>query len=368
MSYNGVDMSESFPLLDAFPLLDHGLPRVQIASLPTPVERLDALERDGSGARLYIKRDDLSADAFGGNKIRKLELILGWLVGKRAKRVLTFGFAGSNHAAATALFAGGMGIKCVSMLMPQPNSPVVRQNLLLGHRCGAELHEFPTLRRLIWGAVWYRATRRERCFGIVPMIPAGGTMPLGNAGYVNAAFELKAQVERGELRDPSAIFVPAGSLGTAAGLAVGLAAAGLKSRVVAVRATERRFACDNALRKQVLVTARFLRRRDRRFLRVTRDSTDIFMEHRYFGDGYGCLTPAGRDAMRRLEERHGICLDGVYAAKAFAAFLDAARDPDNKNKTLLFWNTGNSRRMDDAIADIDYRELPRVFHRYFEET
>ncbi len=359
-------MSARFPLFDAYPRLESRLPRTPITTLPTPVERLDALEREIGGARLYIKRDDLSAAAFGGNKVRKLELILGGLERRRPKRVLTVGFAGSNHAAATALFAGKLGIRCVSMLMPQPNSSEVRRNLLLGQRCGAELHEFPSLNRLIAGVVWYRMTRRERFGGIIPMIPAGGTSPLGNAGYVNAAFELKAQVAQGAIDEPRAIFVPAGSLGTAAGLATGLAAAGLKTRVVAVRATERQFAGEAGLRKQIRGTARFLHRHDRHFPLGVENRATCVMDHRYVGEGYGRPTPEGRAAKRRLEAHHGIFLDDVYAAKAFAAFLDAAEDPQNRDETLLFLSTGNPRCADPTVSETDYRALPRVFHRYFE--
>jgi D-cysteine desulfhydrase len=358
-------MMEDYPLLSHYPRLAEHLPQAGIARLPTPVERLDALEPGDPGPALYIKRDDLSAEPLGGNKARKLDLILGWLKQKGASRMLTFGFAGSNHAAASALYGSRLGILCVSMLMPQPPAEVVRRNLLVGYRYGAELHHFASLRRLVWGAVWYRLSRPEGFGRLVPMVPAGGTSPRGNTAYVNAAFELEGQVARGELPEPDQIFVPAGSLGTAAGLAVGLSAAGMKTEVIAVRATEARFANDKALDREVAATAGFLKRRDPRFPKTNRGQVRVSLDHRYFGDGYGRITTAGTEAVSLMRARHGIDLDPVYGAKTFAALLDAARAPGARRKTLLFWHTGIAQNLDALVDGIDYRQLPKDFHSYF---
>jgi D-cysteine desulfhydrase len=128
------------PLFKQYPLLREKLPYVSLGEFPTPVQKLDRIGRDLGMSRLYIKRDDLSGRIYGGNKVRKLEFLLGNTLKANAKEVMTFGGAGSNHALATAIYARQIGLKGISMLMPQPNAHCVRRNLLIGYHCGAELH------------------------------------------------------------------------------------------------------------------------------------------------------------------------------------------------------------------------------------
>jgi len=354
-----------FPLLDAHPALRARLPRLELATLPTPVRRMSRLEERFDGRRLYIKRDDLCSPVFGGNKTRKLELILGALAATGQSRVITFGFAGSNHAAATALFCREIGVRCIAMLMPQPPSDEVRRNLLAAFAAGAQLRLYPSLPRVVLGAMGYRITHRGRRGSLVPMISAGGTTPEGNAAYVNAAFELAAQIEAGVVERPHSIHVAAGSLGTAAGLLAGMRAAGLGARLVPVRVTEERFASEAALAREVDRTTRFLGRMDPGFPGLPAPRLEVAMDHACFGDGYGVPTPAGIEAARILEETEGIRLDGTYGAKAFASFLKAAASPCSAGRALLFWNTCGSPAPDLAGAPSSWRELPEAFHRYF---
>ncbi|MFC1537646.1 pyridoxal-phosphate dependent enzyme, partial [Gemmatimonadota bacterium] len=98
------------PLFEHYPLIKDKIPYVSLAEIPTPVEKLSRLGRDIGLDHLYIKRDDLSGNLYGGNKIRKLEFILGHILHTNAKEVLTFGFAGSNHALSTAVCAKQVGL------------------------------------------------------------------------------------------------------------------------------------------------------------------------------------------------------------------------------------------------------------------
>ena len=353
-----------YALFDAHPALAARLPRTALADLPTPIARLAGLEAEAPGAALFIKRDDLCSPVFGGNKTRKLELILGALERDGCDRAMTFGFAGSNHAAATALFCRRVGILCVAMLMPQPMSAVERQNLLVAHAAGAELRLYRGFARLVAGSAAYRMARPGRGGRLVPMIAAGGSMPEGNAAYVGAAFELRAQIEAGLIPVPDEIHVAAGSLGTAAGLAVGLAAAGLASRVIATRAVESRFADEAALARISRKTALFLRRIDPSFPRTIEPATRLDGGH--FGPGYAVPTPEGEAAARLLQGAEGILLDATYTAKAFARFLDAARDPRSRGRTLLFWHTGNAVDLTARASAIDWHDLPKAFHGLFE--
>lgn len=357
-------MSAKRTLLEQYPKLAERIPVRVLADLPTPVERLAPLEEPG-GPALWVKRDDLTSEIYGGNKTRKLELILGKLAAFGQKRVLTFGFAGSNHAAATALFCEPLGIECTSMLMPQPPSRAVRENLLLGHARGARLKLYPGLKTLILGAVIFRTFNRGRLGSMIPMISAGGTTPEGNTAFVNAAFELAAQVADGACPEPDAIYVAAGSLGTAAGLIAGVKAAGLATEVIPVGVTEQRFANSTALAKEVCRTLRFLRRRDPSFPRVEITPANAVVGGGYLGERYGLFTAAGAAAMETARERAGMALEGTYTAKAFACFLDAAMDPTNEGKNLMFWNTANSADISERVASVDYRELPEEFHHYF---
>ena len=155
----------------------------------------------------------------------------------------------------------------------------------------------------------------------------------------------------------------AGSLGTAAGLAVGLAASGLKSRVIAVRAVADRFADEAALARIAKKTARFLGGLDPSFPRKI--EPEARLDGGGFGVGYAVPTAEGEAAARLLEEAEGIRLDATYTAKAFARFLDAARLPESRGRTLLFWHTGNSVDLTARAASVDWRDLPEAFHPFF---
>ena len=130
------------PLFEHYPLLKDRLPYVSLGEYPTPVEKLERAGRNIGIDQLYVKRDDLSGEIYGGNKVRKLEFILGHALRVRARGVFAFGFAGSNHAVSMAVYAKQVGLKSISMLMPQPNAHYVRRNLLLSHHCGARARNF----------------------------------------------------------------------------------------------------------------------------------------------------------------------------------------------------------------------------------
>jgi D-cysteine desulfhydrase len=352
----------SYALFDAFPALAARLPRLALAELPTPVQRLAALEARAPGAALWIKRDDLCSPVFGGNKTRKLELILGALRRDGRERVMTFGFAGSNHAAATAIFCARAGISCALLLMPQPMAAADRVNLLAARAAGAELRLYPSLPRLVAGGVAYRLRRAGRR-GPIPMIAAGGSGPEGNAAYAGAALELGAQIGAGLLPAPDEIHVAGGSLGTAAGLAVGLAAAGLPTRVVATRAVDERLAGAAALAREIRRAARFLRRIDPSFPRIAAPA--VRLDGGWLGPGYALPSPAGEAAARLLLEAEGIGLDTTYTAKAFARFLAAARAPESRGRALLFWHTGNAADLAPLAGAASPSDLPPAFRSLF---
>jgi len=363
------------PLFEQYPLLRENLAYVPLGEFPTPVQKLERLGVELGVSQLYIKRDDLSGKDYGGNKPRKLEFILGDALRSGAREVIAFGGAGSNHALATAIYARQVGLRSISMLMPQPNARYVRSNLLMSHYCGAELHscgsELESVRNmpLVYLATIYQLLRCRLKKGAFPkLIPPGGSSPLGVIGFVNAALELKKQITNDEMPEPEYIYIACGTMGTAAGLTLGLMAAKLNSRVVSVRVTSEKFVNTRGMIKLINKTNSLLHSLDASFPIFEFSAADVDIRHDYFGKQYALFTKEGMEAVSLMRECEGIKLEGTYTGKTVAAIIHDAQIEKLSNKVVLFWNTLNSRDFSDAISDVNYHSLPRRFHRYFEEA
>src|SRR5207253_8267827 len=144
---------EGRPLFSSFARLRASLPIVRLAELPTPVRRLTRLGERIGARSLWLKDDAATSPHYGGNKVRKLELLLAAAVARRARAVMTFGYAGSNHATATAVHAARLGLRSISVLLPQENAAYLRKNLLVSLSAGAEIHEYPSRSALYGGAL-----------------------------------------------------------------------------------------------------------------------------------------------------------------------------------------------------------------------
>jgi len=361
-------------LFKQYPLLREKLPYVSLGEFPTPVQKLERLGYELEIGQLHIKRDDLSAKVYGGNKPRKLEFILGSALRSKAKEVMTFGGAGSNHALATAIYARQVGLKSISMLMPQLNAYYVRRNLLMSYYCGTELHlcgaELESGRNmpLLFLATTHQLLRHKLKGGRFPqLIPLGGSSPLGVIGFVNAALELKEQIENDEMPEPEYVYVASGTMGTAAGLMLGLRAADLNSRVVSIRVTSEKFVNTRAMIKLINKTNSLLHSLDASFPRLEFSETDVDIRHNYFGKRYALFTREGMEAISHMTECEAIKLDGTYTGKAFAAVIGDAKSGSLSDKVVLFWNTLNSRDFSDAISSVDFHSLPKGFHHYFDK-
>ena len=336
------------------------LPREFLGVFPTPLEcrRTDRLP-------LWIKRDDLTHPDYGGNKLRKLEYALGQAIARGHRSVATFGAAGSNHALATAVHATSLGLGCTCLLGPQPASPAVRRTLNRHLALGTELVPWGGSRqqRLALYRDLFRgpdATHRPW------VIPIGGSTWHGSAGYVNAAFELAAQIRAGQAPEPELIYLPLGTMGTVAGLAAGLAAAGLSSRVVAVRVVIEKIADEARTRRLGAKTAALLHRLDRAFPPVREDDLNLEVRDEFLGDGYAVPTAAARRAVEWAAAEPGLTLETTYSGKALSALLADADSGRLDGRPVLFWNTYSSAPTD-APADRPIRSgLPEPLARYFE--
>lgn len=354
-------------LFREFPVLENELPHVRLASLPTPVEKLTTVGDKINIPNLYIKRDDLTGREYGGNKVRKLEFLLGKALRRKSREVATFGFAGSNHALATAIYAQKLGLKCTSLLLPQVNAHYVRRNLLAGFHYNARLCYCKNF-VLLFGMLCCKLLAGYLKHGKASMIvPAGGSCPLGVIGYVNGAFELQKQIVEGKLPEPDFIYVPMGSMGTSTGLILGLKAAGLKSRVIPIRVIEENLAGPKKMMRLAQKTLSLLCKLDPTFPKVKIAKEDFAVRDDCFGPGYAHFTDLAVEASKLMKDETGITLNGTYSAKAFSAILKDARNLILRGKTVLFWNTYNSRDLSFAVKNHDYQDLPQSFHRYFEE-
>lgn len=348
---------QSCALFRRYPDAAGRLPWTPLCTLPTPIEPLALAVPNADGTRLWVKRDDQSGLPYGGNKPRKLEFILAHARARGATRLITAGATGSHHALATTVFGRALGFDVTLVLFPQPLTDHVRRTLLLGHALGAELRWSPRMELIPLELLRARrAYPNERVFVIAP----GGSDPVGTLGYVSAALELAEQVEAGEAPEPEAIHVAGGTLGTAAGIAVGCALAGLVTRVRAVRITSRLIANDRALRRLVAGTVRLLHAAGIPAPPPQAALDRVRVSHDQIGEGYGRPT-ARAGAATEAFAAAGVALDPTYTSKAAADFLDAAARPNDGVR--LFWNTLSGVEPDapDAIPTDD---LPRPFRRY----
>lgn len=337
-------------LFRRFPTLD--LPWLRIANLPTPVQPFDLADTPD----LWIKRDDLSADIYGGNKVRKLEFLLAAARQRGARRLITVGAAGSHHALATTIYGRANGFDVTLVLFPQPLTPHVRDILMLDLAYGAELR-YTQRMETVPAALFVTMLRyrSQRAF----VIPPGGSDGTGTLGYVDAALELAEQIESGALPRPATVVVAAGTLGTAAGLALGFAMAGLKTRVQAIRITSRIVTNERVLARLIRDAESLLKRAGAN-VDVAKDAIGrVDLVHDFIGAGYGKATTAG-DVATAAFEAHGIQLDTTYTAKAAAAFTQRIA---NAPGPVLFWQT-LSRNEPAPPPEVSVNDLPAPFRAY----
>lgn len=322
-----------------FPDLKNSIHPVTLADLPTPIQALDGLCRKLKRENLWIKRDDLSSFLYGGNKVRKLEFLLGQARYRGAAMLLTMGGTGSNHLLATALHGNSLGFKTVGVVFDQPMTKAVERKLLAYEGAGVELIRIGSKYNLVTGVTWGLARTRIR-HGTMPfLIPGGGSNPLGALGFVNAGLELARQIHEGLLPEPKSIFLPYGTGGTAIGLAAGLQLAGLATRVKAVRVIDRLVA--NRPRVEIFARAlwRMIKRLDSSVTIKAPLGHNLDIVQGYIGRGYGYPTKKAQEAHGLFLQEQGLDLELTYTAKAAAAFLDEARIG---TAPVMFWNTYSS--------------------------
>ena len=226
----------------------------------------------------------------------------------------------------------------IGLLLPQADAPYVADNLATSRAAGAELAFGRSTAGLVAQAV-ARSARRLIGQGRWPYwMPPGGSTPLGALGFVNAAFELRAQIDAQLCPEPERIYVAFSSMGTVAGLAIGLALAGLRSRVVAIQVVSDRFASRGKLDALIGRTQQLLRQLDPAIPAMT---APVEIRTEFFGSDYAVPTEATKAAMQVFEESTGARSDSAYSGKALAGFY--ADTNAAESGTTLYWHTFNVR-------------------------
>ena len=319
-----------------------------LGTWPSAVRQLTRLS-DSVGGSIWLK-DDGAAPHHGGNKARKLELLLAEAKARRATGILTVGAIGSNQVLGTAILARSLGLATRALVLPRGGavSSADAQKMVQAAASGAVL--IPTRLEDV-------SARLDELLDDDPdlyLVPSGASTPLGNLAFAAAAFELRAQIEAGALPVPDDIFVAMGTGGTAAGLAVGCGLAGLPCRIVGVRVADDGAADRAAVERQIaasFVRLRALGSNARELaapLRIVDDQV---------GAGHGEPSAEGTRAIALLAELEGLPLEPTYTGKAMAALLDScAREP---GRTTLFWQTASSvTRPAVDPRDVDHEVLP----------
>ena len=313
-------------------LTDH-LPRLSLGFLPTPLEPMPGLSKALGGPRLFIKRDDQTGLAGGGNKTRKLEFAVAEALRQGTDTLITVGGVQSNHCRQTAAAAARCGLRCVVVLRGHP--PAARNgNLLLDHLLGA---------RVVFSGdrtredVAEAAAKAETAAGHRPcLIPVGASNDVGAVGFVAAMEELNAQLKERDLRVDRVVFASS-SFGTQAGLCVGAKALGFSGQLAAI-------AIDSSREElQTGVTAIAAPTIDRLGLALSVAPDEVVAYDGYLGAGYAVMGEPEREAIALVARTEGILLDPVYTGRAMAGVIDLIRRGEfGRDETIVFWHTGGA--------------------------
>ncbi|WP_370634097.1 D-cysteine desulfhydrase [Pantoea sp. DY-17] len=312
----------------------HQFPRLELLGAPTPLEHLPRLS-DYLGRDIFIKRDDFTPVALGGNKLRKLEFLAADALREGADVLLTAGAIQSNHVRQTAAVAAKLGLKCVALL-ENPIGTTSENYLSNGNRLMLDLMDVEIVMvDALHNPTEQLAAQAEHleAQGFRPyIVPVGGSNALGALGYVECAQEIAHQSEG--VVDFAAVVVASGSAGTHAGLAVGLEQLLPETELVGVTVSRKVEAqlpvverIRSALAEQLEVQAK----------------APITLWDDYFAPRYGEPNEEGMAAVKLLARLEGIMLDPVYTGKAMAGLIDGiAQNRFRREGPLLFVHTGGS--------------------------
>ncbi|MGF1704635.1 D-cysteine desulfhydrase [Enterovibrio baiacu] len=317
-------------------------PRLQFAHLATPLEPMTRLSEALGGPTLWIKRDDCTGLAGGGNKTRKLEFLMADAIAAGANTIITQGATQSNHARQTAAIATKCGMDCHILLEDRTSSEdpdyVLNGNVMLNQLFGATLAKYPGGTDMNAAMEDVAATLRAE--GKTPyIIPGGGSNPIGALGYVNCALELLTQANDMALRIDHLVHAT-GSAGTQAGLVTGLVASNSQIPLlgIGVRVPQEQ--------QEANVFALAERTCDLLGISGTVKREDVRANCNYVGEGYGIPAESTIEAISMFAKYEGILLDPVYSGKGGAGLIDLIRNGTfKKGENVVFLHTGGGQAL-----------------------
>jgi D-cysteine desulfhydrase family pyridoxal phosphate-dependent enzyme len=324
----------------------HRAGRVELAHTPTPLQPLPALSRALGGPEIWIKRDDCTGLAFGGNKARKLEFLVAEARAAGADTLVTIGAGQSNHVRMTAAAARACGLESVSILFQEPGGadPRPEGNLLLDRILGSTIEILP------FGLAGLQARRldeavqeilaRQRAAGRTPwFIPAGGAVASGCLGYLRATEETAHQA-RQKAADITRVVLAVGTGGTIAGLLLGVDALRLRWRVDGISVLP-----EGAIERSGIAPIATLAREAGELIGYEYDPARVptRVSYDWVGPDYGVLTPEAAEAIHLVARTEGILLDPVYTGKSMAGLIGMIRSGQIESReTVLFLHTGGA--------------------------
>ncbi|MDJ0941534.1 MAG: D-cysteine desulfhydrase [Woeseiaceae bacterium] len=326
-------------------------PRVRLAHLPTPVEHLPRLSKELGGPQIWVKRDDCTGLATGGNKTRKLEFVIAEAIEQGADTIITVGAVQSNHVRQTAAACCKLGLGCEVLLehrVPHPSENYTHSgNVLLDRLFGANLREYPD--GTDFDAAMAEVADEVRAAGGKPyLVPGGASDKIGALGYVNCALETLAQVnDMGLVVDH--MVSATGSAGTHAGLIVGLKATRSNIPLLGIGVNAPKDKQEQKVYDLAVETAEYIGAAGC----VERE--DVIANCDYIGEGYGIPTESMNEAVLMLARLEGLLFDPVYSGKALAGMIDLVRRGEFKDaENILFLHTGGAAAL---FAYADQLEL-----------
>ena len=328
-------------------------PRVSLAHLPTPLEPLPNLSQALGGPNLWIKRDDCTGLAGGGNKTRKLEFLVADALQHQADTLITQGATQSNHVRQTVAAAAKFGLKCHVLLEDRTGRVDTNHN----HGGNVQLNKIggATMERHSGGTDMHRAMEEAAtklsAQGSKPyIIPGGGSNAIGSLGYVNAALELINQVN--SLNLPVDHLVHAtGSSGTQAGLVAGFMAMHVPIPILGVGVRLPQAQQEANVAKTTLSAMALL---DIQYADLAADIAErVCADCNYVGAGYGIPAPSTLEAIKMLAQLEGIYLDPVYSGKGMAGLIDLVRQGRfNTTDNIVFLHTGGAQALPGYLEDL----------------
>lgn len=309
------------------------IPREAIAFLPTPLHRMRNLGNSLNLDELWIKRDDLTGLSFGGNKVRKLEYVLGDARKNKADTLVTVGGIQSNHCRQTAAACAAAGFRCI-LLLGGEEPEIYTGNLLLDRMLGAEIKFYPGDGLQTLNTRLDEAVETLIDLGLKPYaVPAGAFMPVGTIPYAIAMEELHHQTQ--ELGfEADRILVATGTGGTLAGLIVGAHMLDLDTKIVGISVLDDAETTKDRVQN---IISRIIEE----YPEVDDFKPDIIIDDNFMGDGYGILTDSVRTALETFAKMDGIILDPVYTGKAGLALMRMALMGDiPSDSPTIFYHTG----------------------------